>query len=118
MPKDALTNPGNRTQECAELEKRFMEIVEQTRDLFQKIDEMGEFLHDCKLKDVGSSTVNDLKDWLALAKAKFQLFREQFHHLLGILPDDVKKRVGAQLKYQELTELFAEEDEEDENLDK
>ena len=110
----------SKVEKCSKLERSLMEIVEQARDLFQKIDEAEMLIHDCKLLDTEEGETEEGEnehtalqahsDWLALARPQLQLLREQFHHLLATLPDDVKKRIGGKLSIQELTRLFGDED--------
>ncbi len=89
--------------ECEKIEGAMAKIVESARSLFRNIKDGEEIINDCEDLGINSNvgSIQAHKDWLALAKTRFQMMREEFQHLLESAPGAASK-----LKLSELNELF------------
>lgn len=79
------------------------EVVEKANSLFDHIKDAETVIQDCERLGVNSNTdyIQAYKDWLSLAKARFEMMREEFQHLFANAPGAAHR-----LKLSQLNKLF------------
>ncbi|MCK5606883.1 hypothetical protein KAR91_33585 [Candidatus Pacearchaeota archaeon] len=96
-------NQPESNSKCPKLEGVMGKVIENARTLFKSIKDAEEIIQDCENLGVSPDeySIVAYKDWLGLAKTRFQMMREKFQHLFENIPEEVSK-----LKVQEVDELF------------